>query len=251
MGVLARSLHRYAEHGLLTKYCVGGRLRWHTRELDSLVRCGAVPRDQGYVPGAETHRVGVVVHTPGHVSDPGHGRDPHPDVGGGGVPGEGRTQVRLQGATSAAVRLVRPTVRVTERAVDNASRLFVNVDPNKAAGYWTFRVQYRRPNGTWWTLPTPTRRSARKRPTPSASARARTGSRSTRSTATPAPRPRRSAWCADASGCSVAAVGCAGSGWGLRPLGGGRASRVGRWCGPVVPTVWRGGDGPGVSEARP
>ena len=36
-GMSVRSLHRYAELGLLTKYKVGGRLRWHTKELDGLV----------------------------------------------------------------------------------------------------------------------------------------------------------------------------------------------------------------------
>ena len=36
-GMSVRTLHRYAEQGLLTKYAVGGRLRWHTKELDALV----------------------------------------------------------------------------------------------------------------------------------------------------------------------------------------------------------------------
>jgi hypothetical protein len=39
-GMSVRSLHRFAEQGLLTKYRVGGRLRWHTRELDALVKRG-------------------------------------------------------------------------------------------------------------------------------------------------------------------------------------------------------------------
>ena len=36
-GMSLRSLHRYAELELLTKYYVGGRLRWHTKQLDALV----------------------------------------------------------------------------------------------------------------------------------------------------------------------------------------------------------------------
>jgi hypothetical protein len=42
-GMSARSLHRFAEQGLLTKYYVGGRLRWHTKELDALVTRGRGP----------------------------------------------------------------------------------------------------------------------------------------------------------------------------------------------------------------
>jgi hypothetical protein len=58
------------------------------------------------------------------------------------------------GATSAAVRLTRPTVKVTVRAVDQASRLFVDVDPNKGTGSWSFRIQKRTTSGSWTTLPT-------------------------------------------------------------------------------------------------
>lgn len=39
-GLSIRSLHRLADEGLLTKYWVGGRLRWHIEELDALVRRG-------------------------------------------------------------------------------------------------------------------------------------------------------------------------------------------------------------------
>lgn len=35
-----RSLHRLADQGLLNKYYVGGRLRWHIKELDALVQKG-------------------------------------------------------------------------------------------------------------------------------------------------------------------------------------------------------------------
>jgi probable HAF family extracellular repeat protein len=59
-----------------------------------------------------------------------------------------------QGATSAAVRLTAPTVKVAVRAVDDASRLFVDVDPNKGTGSWSFRVQKRTSSGSWTTLPT-------------------------------------------------------------------------------------------------
>jgi hypothetical protein len=41
-GMSVRSLHRYAELELLTKYYVGGRLRWHTGQLDALVTRGRV-----------------------------------------------------------------------------------------------------------------------------------------------------------------------------------------------------------------
>jgi hypothetical protein len=43
---------------------------------------------------------------------------------------------------------------VTVRAVDSASRLFVDVDPNKGTGSWSFRVQKRTPSGSWTTLAT-------------------------------------------------------------------------------------------------
>lgn len=41
-GLSVRSLHRLADEGLLTKYYVGGRLRWHIAELDALVTRGRV-----------------------------------------------------------------------------------------------------------------------------------------------------------------------------------------------------------------
>ncbi len=62
------------------------------------------------------------------------------------APGDGNAA-----ATSASGR---SAVKVTVRAVDNASRLFVDVDPNRSSDYWPFRVQRRRSNGTWYTLPT-------------------------------------------------------------------------------------------------
>ena len=36
-GMSARTLHRRAFEGCLTKYYVGSRLRWHAAELDALV----------------------------------------------------------------------------------------------------------------------------------------------------------------------------------------------------------------------
>jgi hypothetical protein len=58
------------------------------------------------------------------------------------------------GATSSPVALTKPTVRVkasTDRAKD---RIIIDVDPNKGAGYWSFRVQRKSPTGTWATLGT-------------------------------------------------------------------------------------------------
>lgn len=36
-GVSARSLHRWAQDGRLTKYYIGGRVRWSKAEIDALV----------------------------------------------------------------------------------------------------------------------------------------------------------------------------------------------------------------------
>lgn len=47
----------------------------------------------------------------------------------------------------------RRTPGVLVAAVDNASKLYVNVNPNKGAGYWSFRVQ-RWVNGAWRTSTT-------------------------------------------------------------------------------------------------
>ncbi len=58
-----------------------------------------------------------------------------------------------RGATSVAVTLTRPTVRVKVAAVSGRNRLFVDVDPNKGTGYWAFRVQKRTSTGSWSTLP--------------------------------------------------------------------------------------------------
>jgi hypothetical protein len=42
-----------------------------------------------------------------------------------------------------------PTVSVAVRAVGGGSKVFVDVDPNMGKRYWTFKVQYRKKNGTW------------------------------------------------------------------------------------------------------
>jgi hypothetical protein len=55
------------------------------------------------------------------------------------------------GTTSTPVRLTRKTARVHLGTDAARTRLRVNVDPNKGAGYWTFRVQRQRTDGTWRT----------------------------------------------------------------------------------------------------
>jgi hypothetical protein len=45
-----------------------------------------------------------------------------------------------------------PTVRVTVRTNASRSKFVVNVDPDKGSGYWTFRVQSQRADGSWRTL---------------------------------------------------------------------------------------------------
>jgi hypothetical protein len=45
-----------------------------------------------------------------------------------------------------------PPVRVAVAATGGASKLGVNVDPDKGSGYWTFQVQRKKANGSWTTL---------------------------------------------------------------------------------------------------
>jgi hypothetical protein len=72
--------------------------------------------------------------------------------------GPGRFRVRIAnrygytGTTSTPVRLTRKTARVHLGTDPAQTRLRVNIDPNKGAGYWTFRVQRQRADGTWRTL---------------------------------------------------------------------------------------------------
>ena len=47
-----------------------------------------------------------------------------------------------------------PVVSVSVKAVDGRRKLRVNVNPNKGAGYWTFKVQYLKKNGSWGTYKT-------------------------------------------------------------------------------------------------
>jgi len=54
-------------------------------------------------------------------------------------------------AISRAVTLVAPTVRVSAKRDSTKGNLLVNVDPDKGAGYWTFKVQ-RNTKGKWSTL---------------------------------------------------------------------------------------------------
>lgn len=44
-----------------------------------------------------------------------------------------------------------PRVRVAVTAASDGSKLGVNVDPDKGAGYWTFRIQRKKANGSWTT----------------------------------------------------------------------------------------------------
>lgn len=55
-------------------------------------------------------------------------------------------------AATAPYGLQAPVVGVAVKAVYSYSKLYVNVNPNVGAGYWTFRVQRRRADGTWATL---------------------------------------------------------------------------------------------------
>ncbi len=62
------------------------------------------------------------------------------------------------GATATASRDItvkpRPRPTVVVRAAMGRSRLWVDVDPNKGRGYWTFQVQKRRTDGSWRALST-------------------------------------------------------------------------------------------------
>lgn len=56
-------------------------------------------------------------------------------------------------ALSPAVTLTAPTVRASLSRDSTKDKLLVNVDPDKGAGYWTFKVE-RYSNGVWSTLAT-------------------------------------------------------------------------------------------------
>ncbi len=57
-------------------------------------------------------------------------------------------------ATSKPVTLTAPTVKARVSTDTAKDKLRVDVDPNKGAGYWTFKVQKRTSRGTWSTLST-------------------------------------------------------------------------------------------------
>jgi hypothetical protein len=59
-----------------------------------------------------------------------------------------------RGATSAAVTLTAPTVKVRTSTDSPKDKLRVDVDPNKGSGYWTFKVQKRSATGAWKNLST-------------------------------------------------------------------------------------------------
>lgn len=63
---------------------------------------------------------------------------------------EGRYGYR--GATSKAVTLTERTVVVRARTGTGQAKLKVDVDPNRGSGFWTFKVQKRRANGSWRTV---------------------------------------------------------------------------------------------------
>lgn len=48
----------------------------------------------------------------------------------------------------------KPKATVAVKPVSKASKLYVNVNPNKGSGYWTFQVQVKQKNGTWRALKT-------------------------------------------------------------------------------------------------
>lgn len=47
-----------------------------------------------------------------------------------------------------------PTASVAVKPVSGASKLYVDVNPNKGSGHWTFKVQQKDGNGNWKTLRT-------------------------------------------------------------------------------------------------
>jgi hypothetical protein len=71
------------------------------------------------------------------------------------APGTYRAFVPFAGAhasaVSSAVTLIAPTVRVSAKRDATKGKLLVNVDPDKGAGYWTFKVQ-QHVKGKWSTL---------------------------------------------------------------------------------------------------
>ena len=102
--------------------------------------------------------------------------------------------VTAQGGCNAGFLAVtgwQPPVSVAVAANPDPSKLVVNVDPDKASGYWTFRVQRKKANGSWTTMRTTHRTRGASRRARSTCGPARTGCGSTPSTGTESPRPQR------------------------------------------------------------
>ncbi|MGB7961846.1 MAG: S8 family serine peptidase [Propionicimonas sp.] len=57
-------------------------------------------------------------------------------------------------APSAAVTPPPPSAAVAVKALDSGGSLYVDVNPDKGSGYWTFKVQKRGSTGSWTTLST-------------------------------------------------------------------------------------------------
>lgn len=73
------------------------------------------------------------------------------------ISGNGKVVVapaRVAGQGSAVVVVTdwQPRARVTATPNASASKLVVDVDPDRGSGYWTLQVQRQRPGGSWKTL---------------------------------------------------------------------------------------------------
>ena len=68
------------------------------------------------------------------------------------ISGDGKVIFAATATGPVAITGWEPTARVTVSPNASLSKLVVNVDPDKGSGYWTFRVQAKRADGTWRTL---------------------------------------------------------------------------------------------------
>lgn len=90
------------------------------------------------------------------------GYEPSQDEWSPSISGDGKVVIaviRKQVATteedsreSVAITGWEPTARAAVAANAKGSKLIVNVDPDKGSGFWTFRVQAERADGSWRTL---------------------------------------------------------------------------------------------------
>jgi hypothetical protein len=71
------------------------------------------------------------------------------------------TTPTVPGATPRPPVAAAPTAIVKVKSVSRRGKLHVNVNPNKGAGYWTFRVQRLKKDGTWGTYAKTYRTSGR------------------------------------------------------------------------------------------